>query len=305
MNSVAWRLPKVIVPVLSSSKVSTSPAASTARPDIARTLKRTSRSMPAMPIADNKRADRRRDQADEQRGQHDDRHRAAGIGGKTRDRHRGEDKDQGHTGEQDVERDLIRRLLPHRPLDQGNHAVEKGRALRRGDANLQLIRCDPRAAGYRRSVAAAFANDGRRFAGDCRLVDRGDALNDLAVARDQVAGLDQHHITGFECGGVDEIERGRLRVLDTLCPDFGARTAQGVGLGLAAAFGHRLGEICKQHREPQPDGDLPGKQRVAADDLAAADKQVADKKQGGQHRDDLDAKHDRVFGQGARVELFK
>ena len=52
-NSVAWRLPSVIVPVLSSSSVSTSPAASTARPDIASTLKRTSRSMPAMPIADS------------------------------------------------------------------------------------------------------------------------------------------------------------------------------------------------------------------------------------------------------------
>ena len=53
INSVAWRLPSVMVPVLSRSNVSTSPAASTARPDIAKTLKRTSRSMPAMPIADN------------------------------------------------------------------------------------------------------------------------------------------------------------------------------------------------------------------------------------------------------------
>jgi hypothetical protein len=52
-NSVAWRLPSVIVPVLSSSSVSTSPAASTARPDIASTLNRTRRSMPAMPIADS------------------------------------------------------------------------------------------------------------------------------------------------------------------------------------------------------------------------------------------------------------
>ena len=52
-NSVAWRLPSVIVPVLSSSSVSTSPAASTARPDMASTLKRTSRSMPAMPMADS------------------------------------------------------------------------------------------------------------------------------------------------------------------------------------------------------------------------------------------------------------
>ncbi len=49
----AWRLPSVIVPVLSSSSVSMSPAASTARPDMASTLKRTRRSMPAMPMAES------------------------------------------------------------------------------------------------------------------------------------------------------------------------------------------------------------------------------------------------------------
>ena len=54
MNSVAMRLPKVIVPVLSRSSVSTSPAASTARPEVAMTLKRISRSMPAMPIAESR-----------------------------------------------------------------------------------------------------------------------------------------------------------------------------------------------------------------------------------------------------------
>ncbi len=53
MNSEASRLPIVIVPVLSSSSTSTSPEASTARPDRASTLRRTSRSMPAMPIADS------------------------------------------------------------------------------------------------------------------------------------------------------------------------------------------------------------------------------------------------------------
>ena len=52
-NSDAWRLPSVIVPVLSSNNVSTSPAASTARPDMASTLKRTNRSMPAMPMAES------------------------------------------------------------------------------------------------------------------------------------------------------------------------------------------------------------------------------------------------------------
>ena len=48
------RLPKVMVPVLSRSSVSTSPAASTARPDLAMTFAFTSRSMPAMPIAERR-----------------------------------------------------------------------------------------------------------------------------------------------------------------------------------------------------------------------------------------------------------
>ena len=53
MISTAWRLPSVIVPVLSSKSVSTSPAASTARPLIASTLRCITRSMPAMPIAES------------------------------------------------------------------------------------------------------------------------------------------------------------------------------------------------------------------------------------------------------------
>ena len=42
-----------MVPVLSSSSVVTSPAASTARPDMASTLRWTSRSIPAMPMAES------------------------------------------------------------------------------------------------------------------------------------------------------------------------------------------------------------------------------------------------------------
>ena len=46
--------PSVIVPVLSSSSTSTSPAASTARPDMAITLAWIMRSMPAMPMAESR-----------------------------------------------------------------------------------------------------------------------------------------------------------------------------------------------------------------------------------------------------------
>ena len=52
-NSTACRLPRVIVPVLSSSSVLTSPAASTERPLMAITFCWITRSMPAMPIADS------------------------------------------------------------------------------------------------------------------------------------------------------------------------------------------------------------------------------------------------------------
>ena len=53
MNSTACRFPRVIVPVLSSSSVCTSPDASTAFPLNASTLCCMTRSMPAMPIADS------------------------------------------------------------------------------------------------------------------------------------------------------------------------------------------------------------------------------------------------------------
>ena len=52
-KAAACRLPSVMVPVLSSSSVEQSPAASTARPDMASTLRCTRRSMPAMPMADS------------------------------------------------------------------------------------------------------------------------------------------------------------------------------------------------------------------------------------------------------------
>ena len=54
MNAAAWRLPSVMVPVLSSSRTSTSPAASTARPEVAITFACIMRLMPATPIADSR-----------------------------------------------------------------------------------------------------------------------------------------------------------------------------------------------------------------------------------------------------------
>ena len=65
-----------------------------------------------------------------------------------------------------------------------------------GDAHDDPVGQHPRAAGDRAAVAARLADDRGRLAGDRRLVDRGDALHDVAVARDQVAGLAHHQVAG-------------------------------------------------------------------------------------------------------------
>ncbi len=56
-----------------------------------------------------------------------------------------------------------------------------------GDAHDDAVGEHLGAAGDRRAVAAALADDRRGLAGDRRLVDRGDALDDLAVAGDDLA----------------------------------------------------------------------------------------------------------------------
>ena len=111
-----------------------------------------------------------------------------------------------------------------------------------------------RAAGDAGAVAARLADHGRRLAGHGRLVDRGDALDDLAVGRDHVARLADDAVAGAQIGR-------RARLLDVAgaeqARDRGrARLAQALGLGLAAALGERLGEVGEQHGQPQPDRDL-------------------------------------------------
>ena len=69
MNSVAFRLPKVIVPVLSKQQRVDVAGGLDRAADMASTLRCTSRSMPAMPIADSNAADGGRDQAHQQRHQ--------------------------------------------------------------------------------------------------------------------------------------------------------------------------------------------------------------------------------------------
>ena len=217
------------------------------------------------------RADRGRDQRHEQRDEHDDRDGAAGIGGEARDRRRRQHEDQRHAGEQDVERDLVRRLLALGALDQRDHAVEEGRAGRRGDAHADPVGQHLRAAGDGRAVAAGFADDRGGFAGDRRFVDRGDAFDHLAVGRDDVAGLDEHDVADLQAGAGHQLEVGAVVAGEQLGLRLGARPAQRIRLRLAAPFGDGFGEIGEQHGEPEPEDDLEGEAETAAagDEIAS------------------------------------
>ena len=80
-----------------------------------------------------------------------------------------------------------------------------------------------RAAGDAAAVAAAFADDRGAFAGDGAFIDRGDALDDFAVAGNLVAGFDEHEVA--HAAG-----RARERTwLRPASPDAGSRAAA-VGL---------------------------------------------------------------------------
>ena len=264
-NSTAWRLPSVIVPVLSSSSVLTSPAASTALPLIASTLCCITRSMPAMPMAESRPpivvgirqtssatytaivgavpAPADVDAVD-------------GVGHQRRD---GEQEDDRQAGDHDVQGDLVRRLLPLGALDERNHAIEERLARVRRDLDLDPVRQHARAAGDRAAVAARFADDRRAFAGDDRLVDRGDALDDLAVAGDALAGRADDDVAGPQLGGRHLLD---LPVRQQPVRD-GVRLglAQRFGLRLAARFGHRFGERREEHGEPEPEVDLHARSR--------------------------------------------
>ena len=144
------------------------------------------------------RADGGGDQADQQGDEHDHRLLAAGVGRERLEGHDGEQEDDRQRGEQDVQRDLVGRLLPRRALDEGDHPVDEGLAGLGRDPHDDAVREHLGAAGDRGAVAAGLADDRRGLAGDGRLVHAGDALDDVAVAGDDLAGLDDDQVADAE-----------------------------------------------------------------------------------------------------------
>ncbi len=247
------------------------------------------------------RADGGGDQRDEQRHQDHHRDRAAGVGGEARDGGDGDDEDDRQAGEQDVERDLVRRLLPLGAFHQRDHAVEEGGALRRGDAHLDPVRQHARAAGDGGAVAAGFADHRRGFAGDRGFVDRGDALDHLAVARDQVAGLDQDDVARLAARGAGTVSNavassGRSRLADA------SRCAPGAGSAAcalprpSATASAKLANSTVSHSQKMI---WQVKPSVAHSPASRSRRKI----DGGERGDDLDHEHHRVADQQPRVEL--
>jgi len=86
-------------------------------------------------------------------------------------------------------------------------------------------------------LAAGLADDGCGLAGDGGLVDAGDAFDDVAVARDDLAGHHDHPVAELELGGGDVLH-GTV-ALQPVRNGLGLGPAQAGGLRLATAFGHR------------------------------------------------------------------
>ena len=263
-NCVARRLPMVIVPVLSKSSVSTSPATSTALPLLAMMFARKARSMPAMPMAASRApmvVGIRHTSSATSVGTSVPRlltacafesgHVLFDVHGHRPERRGDDEEDQREGGQHEGKGDFVGRPLADRPFDQGDHAVEERVPGARGDLHDDAVGKDARAAGHAGAVAAGLANHGGRFAGDRRFVDRGHAFDDLAVAGNHFAGDDLDHVARVQDGRNRRPpcrRRGRIRRAGVA-----ARLPQGVGLGFAAGFGDRRGEIGEQQRRDQPE----------------------------------------------------
>ena len=288
-SSTASRLPSVIVPVLSSSSVFTSPAASTARPDIASTLRCTSRSMPAMPIALSS--------------------APIVVGIRQTSSETSTIPDCGAplkiasgcsvtTASRKMMVRLASRMLSAISLGVFCRAAPSTRAIirsRKVSPGFAVIRTTIRSESTRvPPVTADRSPPASRITGaDSPVIADSSTLAmpsiDVAVAGDQVAGLAHDAVVDLEVGGGHQAlsavgEQPGVGLL--------AAAAQRRGLGLAPALGHGLGEVGEHDGGPQPDHDQPGE-----------DRGVDDGEHGGQRRAHLDHEHHRVAHHGARVEL--
>ena len=209
-------------------------------------------------------------------------------------RHDHHQEDQRQAREQDPERDLVRRLAPLGALDQRDHAVEEALARLLGDLDDDAVRQHARAARDGAAVAAGLADHGRGLAGHGGLVDRGDALDHRAVAGDELAGLDHHHVAARRARRPAFSPPSRRRATVSVRI---ARSASACALPRpSASASARLANTTVSHSqsgdgEGEPGGLVAAAERLAAEGLL----EPAEGRDGGA---DLDHEHDRVAHTG-------
>ena len=215
---------------------------------------------------------------------------APGVGGHRLQGDDGEQEDDRQRGEQDGQRDLVRRLLPRRALDQRDHPVDEGLAGLGGDLHDDPVRQHGGAAGDR----GRSPPDSRTTGADSPVMADSSTVA-MPSTTSPSPGMTSPASTTTRspirssapgtCSSAPSAASRRATV-SRLGP------AQRLGLRLAAALGDGLGEVREQHGEPQPRPRSPGEHTGWM---------IGD--HGDEHRADPDHEHDRVARLVARVEL--
>ena len=183
-----------------------SPAVSTALPDLVMTLARRARSMPAMPMADS-----RPPMVVGIRQTNSEMKAAtvmlAPIVGDGLERGANDHENEREARKQDGQRDFVRSFLARGTFDQGDHLVEETLARLYGHFYENTVGENLRTARDGAFVAARLADHRGRFARDGAFVDRRQALDDLAVGRNRIAGNAFEQVALFQLRAADDMRR--------------------------------------------------------------------------------------------------
>ena len=211
-------------------------------------------------------------------------------------------KDDGERGQQNVERNLVRRLLALGPFHQADHAIQKAFAGVGRHAHDQPVRENTGAAGDSAAVAAGLAHHRRTLAGDGTLIDRRNPFDNLAIGRDNVTSFDEKAVIFAQCRRGDSL----IASLPSGLAEFFRRrlltgAAQRIGLGFPAAFRYRFRKVGKKHRKPEPERNRPGK----ASGRFALPQQRLPPENGRQHTANRHDQHHRVAHLPPRIQFTK